>query len=138
MKEEAGSSCMTPRNLIAVSVKQFWQTRDSRIKSPPHILLIYPQHTFSYSPKIKSTLKWRFEDTDDIKRNVTKELLALLANEFKKCFQQFYERAQTCYISRRLFSRILTETFDFKSCFLKMYEALELNCLTMYAPPYPR
>jgi hypothetical protein len=48
-------------------------------------------------PKIKSTLKGRrIEDTDDIKKNVTKELLALLANEFKKCFQQFYERAQKC------------------------------------------
>jgi hypothetical protein len=44
------------------------------------------------SPKIKSTLKGRrFEDTEDIKRNVTKELLALHANEFKRCFQQIYD-----------------------------------------------
>jgi hypothetical protein len=32
---------------------------------------------------------------ENIKRNVTNELLALHANEFEKCFQQFYERAQS-------------------------------------------
>jgi hypothetical protein len=38
-------------------------------------------------PKIKSTLKGRiFENTEGIKRNVTKELLALHSNELKKCF----------------------------------------------------
>jgi hypothetical protein len=42
---------------------------------------------FFLFPKIKSTLKGgRFEDTEDIKRNVTKELLALHTNEFKKVF----------------------------------------------------
>jgi hypothetical protein len=46
-------------------------------------------------PKIKSTPKGRkFEDTEDIRRNVTKELLAWHADEFKKCFQQIYEEAQ--------------------------------------------
>jgi hypothetical protein len=45
-----------------------------------------------FFPKIKSTLKdRRFEDTEDFKRIVAKELLALHANEFKPCFQQFYE-----------------------------------------------
>jgi hypothetical protein len=62
-------------------------------------------HTPAYSmlrsslwiTQIKSTLKGRrFEDTEGIKRNITKELLALYANGFKKCFQQFYERAQKC------------------------------------------
>jgi hypothetical protein len=33
---------------------------------------------------------------EDIKINVTEELLALHVNEFKKCFQQIYERAQMC------------------------------------------
>jgi hypothetical protein len=42
----------------------------------------------------------RFGDTEDIERNVTKELLALHANELKKCFQQFYEGAQNCVISQ--------------------------------------
>jgi hypothetical protein len=42
---------------------------------------------FFLFPKIKFTLKGRrFEDTEDIKINVTRELLALHANEFKKCF----------------------------------------------------
>jgi hypothetical protein len=42
----------------------------------------------------------RFEDTEDIKRNVTKELLALHVDEFKKCFQKFYERAQKYVTSK--------------------------------------
>jgi hypothetical protein len=42
----------------------------------------------------------RFEDTEEIKRNLTKELLALHANELKKCLQQFYERAQNCVTSQ--------------------------------------
>jgi hypothetical protein len=56
--------------------------------SPPDFFLF---------PQIKYMLKGRrFEDTEDIKRNVTKELLALHADEFKKCSQQFYEQAQKC------------------------------------------
>jgi hypothetical protein len=35
-----------------------------------------------------------------MKRNVLKELLALHANEFRKCFQQFYEQAQKCVTSQ--------------------------------------
>jgi hypothetical protein len=42
----------------------------------------------------------RFEDMEDIKRNLTKELLALHADEFKKSFQQFHERAQNCMTSQ--------------------------------------
>jgi hypothetical protein len=41
---------------------------------------------------MKSTLKGRrHEDTEDIERNVTKELLALHANELKSASKQFYE-----------------------------------------------
>jgi hypothetical protein len=55
-----------------------------------------PTNIFLF-PKIKSMLKGRrFEGTEDIKRTVTKELLALHANEFKKWFLQFYESAQKC------------------------------------------
>jgi hypothetical protein len=36
----------------------------------------------------------RFEDTEDIKRNVTKELLTLHANELDKSFQLICEGAQ--------------------------------------------
>jgi histone-lysine N-methyltransferase SETMAR len=59
--------------------------------SPPDFFLF---------PKIKFTLKGRrIEDKENIKRNVTKELLALHANYFKKCFQLFHERAQNCVTS---------------------------------------
>jgi hypothetical protein len=37
---------------------------------------------------------------EDTKRNVTKELLALHADEFEKCFQQIYEGAQKCVTSQ--------------------------------------
>jgi hypothetical protein len=43
------------------------------------------------------TEREKFEDTEDIERNLTNELLALHANEFRKCFQQLYERSQKCY-----------------------------------------
>jgi hypothetical protein len=46
---------------------------------------------------IKFMLKGRrFGDTGEIKRNVTKVVLALHANEFKKCFQKLCGRAQYC------------------------------------------
>jgi hypothetical protein len=48
----------------------------------PHIRLIYPTRLY-FIPQNQI----QAEDTEDIKRNVTKELLALHANEFKKCFQ---------------------------------------------------
>jgi hypothetical protein len=58
---------------------------------PPYSPDLSPPDVFLF-PKIKLMLKGRrFEDTEDIKRNVTKELLALHADEFKKCFQKFYE-----------------------------------------------
>jgi hypothetical protein len=51
---------------------------DSRIKSPP------PQYSPDLSPpdfpQIKFTPKGRFEDTEDIKRTVTKALMALHAD----------------------------------------------------------
>jgi hypothetical protein len=37
---------------------------------------------------------------EDIKRTVTKELLALHANEFRKFFKQFYERSLVCVTSQ--------------------------------------
>jgi transposase len=76
----------------AVSIKEFLaKQRVPQLNYPPYSPDLSPPDVFLF-PKIKSTLKGRiFEDTEDIKRNLTKELLALLANEFKKCFQQFYE-----------------------------------------------
>jgi transposase len=84
----------------AVLIKQFFAKHGiPKLKSPPYFPDLSPPDVF-LSPKIKSTLKGRrVEDTADIKRNVTKELLALHANEFRKCFQHFYEQSQKCATS---------------------------------------
>jgi histone-lysine N-methyltransferase SETMAR len=76
---------------------------DSRIKSLPYSPDLSPPDFFLL-PEMRSTLKRRrYEDTEDIERNVTNELLALHANEFRKCFQQLYERAQKCVTSQDYF-----------------------------------
>jgi hypothetical protein len=55
------------------------------IHSPPPYSLDLSPPDFLLFPKIKSMVKGRrFEDTEDIKRNVAKELLALHADELKK------------------------------------------------------
>jgi hypothetical protein len=62
--------------------------------SPPDFFLF---------PKIKAMLNGRrFEDTENIGRYVTKKKKRFTshANGFKKCFQQFYERAQKCVTSQ--------------------------------------
>jgi hypothetical protein len=75
----------------------------------------------------------RFEDTEDSKRNVTKELFALNANEFRKRFQQFYDSAQKCVTSQGGFILMnIKGMFNFKCAFLKIYAVLELNSLTFY------
>jgi hypothetical protein len=71
-KEEAGSSSTT-RPHTAVSIRQFLAKQG--------IPEFHQTPDFFLFPKIKSMLKGRrFEDTEDIKRHVTKELLALHAN----------------------------------------------------------
>jgi hypothetical protein len=76
----------------AVSVEQFLAKQGiPELNQPPYFPDLSPPDFFLF-PKIKSMLKRRkFEDRESIKGNVTKELLALHANEFRKCFQQFYE-----------------------------------------------
>jgi hypothetical protein len=89
------------RRHTAVSVKQFLTTQGvPELNYLPYSPDLSPPGFFLF-PKIKSMLKERrFEDTEDIERNLTKELLELHANEFKKCFQQFYERARKCVTSQ--------------------------------------
>jgi histone-lysine N-methyltransferase SETMAR len=67
----------------AVSIKQFLAKLGiPELNPPPNSPDLSPPDFFFF-PKIKSTLKGRrFEDTEDIKRNVTKELLTLCASEF--------------------------------------------------------
>jgi hypothetical protein len=79
------------RPQTAVSIKQFLAKQGiTELNHPPYFpRLSLPDFLF---PQIKFTLKGRrFEYMEDIKRNVTKELLALYADEFTKCFKQFYE-----------------------------------------------
>jgi histone-lysine N-methyltransferase SETMAR len=78
----------------AVSVQQFLAKQGiPELTDPPYSPDLSPPDFFLF-PQIKSTPKGRrLEDTKDIKRNVTKKLLALDTNEFKKCFQRFCEQA---------------------------------------------
>jgi len=47
--------------------------------------------------KIKSTLKRRrFQDTEDIQKNVTTALKAIPQQEFQKCFQHWQHRWAKC------------------------------------------
>jgi hypothetical protein len=93
--QESGSWFLLHDNArphTAVSIKQVLAKQGiPELNPPPYSSHLSPPGFFLF-PKIKSTLKWRgFEDTEDIKRNVTNELLALHESEFKKFFQQFYE-----------------------------------------------
>jgi 2-oxoglutarate dehydrogenase complex dehydrogenase (E1) component-like enzyme len=54
-----------------------------------------------FFPKIKSTLNARrLKDAENVKIIATKELLALPASDFKKCFQQLHKRGQNCVTSQ--------------------------------------
>jgi hypothetical protein len=108
--------------------------KDSRIKSPLHILPKYSQPDFFLFPKIKSTLKGRrYEDTEDIKKSVTKDCWRYIHMSSKSVSSNFMGITKVCDISRR----ILKDMFDFKCGFLKIYAVLELNCLIMYIKLLP-
>jgi hypothetical protein len=72
---------------------------------PPYSPKLSPPHFFLF-PKVKSKLKRRFEDTKDIKRNVTKESLVLHAHEFRTCLQQLYERTHKWYLKEIILKKI--------------------------------
>jgi histone-lysine N-methyltransferase SETMAR len=55
---------------------------------PPHSPDLSPNELWLF-PKIKSTIQGRrFQDTEDIQKNVTTTLEAIPQHEFEKCFQQ--------------------------------------------------
>jgi hypothetical protein len=126
--------CKTSHCSIIKAV--FGKTRDSRIKSPPppHILMIYPQQTFSYSPKSNPRRKREdLKTRGTLKEMLTKELFALHENKFKKFSQQFYDQAKKGMASQGYyFLSILKEMFNFKCSFLKIYSVMELICITLY------
>jgi hypothetical protein len=96
--QERGSWFLLHDNVrphTVVSIKQFLAKEGIPELNRPPIFLSFISTRLFLIPKIKFMLKGRtFEDTEDIKINLTKELLAFHANQFKKCLQQFYERAQ--------------------------------------------
>jgi hypothetical protein len=109
--------CDNARPHTAVLIKQFLENKGFQNDIIAHILLIYPDKTYSYSPKSNSC--WKIED---IKRNATKELLALYENEFRV----FLTSKKVCDISRRLFWRILKDMLNLNVVFLKCMQSW--NC----------
>jgi len=43
-------------------------------------------------PKMKSVLKGRFQNIEDVRKNVTTSLIAVPQQEFQKCFQVWLHR----------------------------------------------
>jgi hypothetical protein len=74
----------------ALSVKQFLAQKSFiDVEHPPHSHHLAPNDLWLF-PKIKSALKGRrFQDTEDIQKNVTTALEAVPQQEPKKCFQQW-------------------------------------------------
>jgi hypothetical protein len=71
------------------------------IRHPPYSPDLTPADLFLF-PTVKTALKGkRFQDVEDIKKNVTAELNAVLLGAFAGCFQKPFERCEKMYSSRR-------------------------------------
>ena len=69
------------------------------LNHPPYTPDLSPPDYFLFH-KIKSNLKGkRFQDIDDIQKNVTAELVRVTQADFHKCFKQLYERSRKCVAS---------------------------------------
>ena len=68
------------------------------------VVLNHPSYSPDLSPadyfffrKIKTALKWhRFDDRQDIEKNVMGQLSAVSSDEFHTCFQHLYNRSKMC------------------------------------------
>jgi hypothetical protein len=74
----------------ALSVKQFLPQKLSTEVEHPSYSPYLAQNDFWLFPKIKSTLKGRrFQDTDNVQKNVMLALKAVPQQQFQKCSQQW-------------------------------------------------
>jgi histone-lysine N-methyltransferase SETMAR len=66
------------------------------ISHPPYSPDLAPADLFLF-PTVKTALKGkRFQEVEDIKKNVTAELNAVLFEAFANCFQKLFERCNKC------------------------------------------
>jgi hypothetical protein len=81
----------------ALSVQQFVAQKSiMEMKHSPYSPHLIP-NDLRYFTKIKSALRvQRFQDTEDIRRNVMMVLKAIPQQEFQNCFQQWQHRWAKC------------------------------------------
>jgi hypothetical protein len=73
------------------------QSAPCRAVSGPKIDCSPDLDDFSLCPKIKSALKGqRFQDIEDIQKNLMKALEAIPQQEYQKCFQQWQHHWAKC------------------------------------------
>jgi hypothetical protein len=74
----------------------FWH-RNQFLKWNTHPVPSFGSSDFWLFPKLKSALKGqRFQDIEDIQKNVMMALKAILQQEFQKCFQQWQHHWAKC------------------------------------------
>jgi hypothetical protein len=67
------------------------------ISHPHYSPDLAPADSFLF-PTAKTALKGkRFQDVEDIKKNVTAELNAVILEAFADCFQKLFERYNKCF-----------------------------------------
>jgi len=75
------------------------KNKTSVVPQPPYSPGLVPADFFLF-PKLKSTLKGRrFNTFDEIQKNSTKELFAILKEVFQKAFQSWQKRWERCVAS---------------------------------------
>jgi [histone H3]-lysine36 N-dimethyltransferase SETMAR len=74
--------------------------RISQVPQPPYSPDLAPCDFWLFQ-KLKTPLKGRrFQSVDEIKKNTTKQLMAISKNEFSECFQKWQERWNKCIQSQ--------------------------------------
>lgn len=81
----------------ALNVRRFLAKHDIvQVNHPPYSPDLSPPDFYLF-PKLKISLKGhRFQDIEDIKKNVTAQLRSISSEDYETCFQNLYSRAQKC------------------------------------------